>query len=284
MIPLIPYPHINPDLISIGPIHIRWYGVMYVLGFFAAYFLVQRQKRARQIGLTGTVAQDLIFYLAIGLIVGARLGYVLFYQYTDYSYYLKHPIEIIATWHGGMSFHGGLIGAVIAGWLFSRRRKIPFWALADSVVVTVPIGLGFGRIGNFINGELFGRPTNVPWAMIFPEGGPIPRHPSQLYEAFFEGLVLFILLWRLRQRRFRDGMMVVFFMLFYGIFRFFLEFFREPDPQIGFILKYFTMGQVLCVTMIIASIILWQYIRKTQPHPEEKEPAELKVAAKTKKK
>jgi phosphatidylglycerol:prolipoprotein diacylglycerol transferase len=267
---VIPYPNIDPDLISIGPIHIRWYGIMYVVGFFAAYFLVQKQERSRQLGLVGTVAQDLIFYIAIGLIVGARLGYVLFYQYDDYMFYLKHPLEILATWHGGMSFHGGLIGATLAGWLFSRRRKLPLAAIADSVAVTAPIGLGFGRIGNFINGELFGRPTDVPWAMVFPQGGPLPRHPSQLYEALLEGLLLFILLWRLRQRPFRDGMMVVFFVLFYGIFRFFLEFFREPDPQIGFLLGYFTMGQALCFAMILGSLCLWQYIRKSQPRQADR--------------
>jgi len=264
---MIPYPHINPDLISIGPIHVRWYGIMYLIGFFAAYLLIQKQERSKEIGLVGVVAQDLVFYLAVGLIVGARLGYVIFYQYADYLAYLEHPLEIIATWHGGMSFHGGLLGATLAGWLFCRRRKLPFWVVADSAIVTVPIGLGFGRIGNFINGELFGRPTNVPWAMIFPEGGPVPRHPSQLYEALAEGLLLFILLWRLRQRRFQDGMMVVFFMFFYGLFRFFLEFFREPDPQIGFILTYFTMGQVLCVSMIVLSICLGMYLRR---HPSQR--------------
>ncbi|NSW85738.1 MAG: prolipoprotein diacylglyceryl transferase [Syntrophobacteraceae bacterium] len=259
---MIPYPNINPDLLVIGPVHIRWYGVMYVLGFVASYFLIQKQERSREIGLTGTTAQDLVFYLAIGLIVGARLGYVLFYQYGALGEYLKNPLEIIATWRGGMSFHGGLIGAVIAGLLFSRRRKLPFLAVADSTAVTVPIGLGLGRIGNFINAELLGRPSNVPWAMIFPTGGPVPRHPSQLYEAAGEGLVLFILLWTLRQRPFQDGTMLVFFMLFYGIIRFFLEFFREPDPHIGFLFGLFTMGQVLCLTMIAGSGLLYLCLRQ----------------------
>lgn len=259
---MIPYPHINPDLISIGPIRIRWYGVMYVLGFVASYFLIQRQERSRQIGLVGHVVQDLIFYLAIGLIVGARLGYVLFYQYGDLGAYLENPLEIIATWHGGMSFHGGLVGAVLAGYLFSRRRGIPFWAMADSVIVTVPIGLGLGRIGNFINGELLGRPSNVPWAMVFPDGGPIPRHPSQLYEALLEGAFLFLLLWQLRKGSFRDGMMVVFFLFFYGLFRFLLEFFREPDPQIGFLFHSLTMGQILCAAMILAALLLTRVIPK----------------------
>ncbi len=261
---MIPYPNINPDIFSIGPVRVRWYGVMYVLGFIAAYFLIQKQERSRQIGLVGTTAQDLIFYLAIGLIVGGRLGYILFYEYNDFMPYIKNPLEIIATWHGGMSFHGGLIGCVIAGWFFSRRKGIPFPALADSAIVTCPIGLGLGRLGNFINGELLGRPTDVPWAMIYPAGGPIPRHPTQLYESLAEGLLLFVIMWSLRKKPFKDGMMVAFFLLFYGIIRFIIEFFKEPDPQLGFLLGYFTMGQILCMAMIVASLLLMLYLnRKT---------------------
>jgi phosphatidylglycerol---prolipoprotein diacylglyceryl transferase len=257
---MIPYPRINPVLFGIGPIQVRWYGIMYIVGFLATYLLIQKQERARQVGLVGTVAQDMVFYLAVGLIIGARLGYIIFYQYNDYMLYIKHPLEIIATWHGGMSFHGGFAGAIIAGWMFSRRKKIPFAVLTDCVAVTAPIGLGLGRIGNFINGELVGRPSNLPWAMIFPDGGPIPRHPSQLYNALVEGLLLFILLWNLRQRGFRDGMMGVFFLLFYGIFRFCLEFFREPDPQVGYLLGFFTMGQLLCLAMIMTAILLALFI------------------------
>ena len=245
---MIPYPNINPDLFSIGPVHVRWYGVMYVLGFIAAYFLIQKQERSKQIGLVGTTAQDLIFYLAIGVIVGGRLGYILFYEYNDFMPYIKNPLEIIATWHGGMSFHGGLIGCVIAGMdFFQAKEGFLSPALADSAIVTCPIGLGLGRLGNFINGELLGRPTDVPWAMIFPAGGPIPRHPTQLYESLGEGLLLFAIMWYLRKKPFKDGMMVAFFLLFYGIIRFIIEFFKEPDPQVGFLLGYFTMGQILCM-------------------------------------
>jgi phosphatidylglycerol:prolipoprotein diacylglycerol transferase len=258
---MLPYPKIDPNIITIGPIQIRWYGVMYILGMVASYLLIQKQERARQIGLIGPVVQDLIFYLAVGLIVGARIGYVLFYQYHEYAYYLQHPVEIIATWHGGMSFHGGLAGAVAAGWWFCRRRRLPFAAVADAVIVTVPVGLGLGRIGNFINGELYGRPTDVPWAMIFPGGGPVPRHPSQLYEALLEGLVLFILLWLLRQRAFRDGMMVAFFVFFYGLFRSFVELFREPDVQLGFVLGPLTMGQLLSLSMMAAGLALAAYLQ-----------------------
>ena len=259
---MIAYPRIDPVLFSIGPIHVRWYGVMYILGFIASYFLIQKQERSKQIGLTGTTAQDLVFYLAIGVIAGGRLGYILFYEYNDLTAYIKNPLEIIATWHGGMSFHGGFIGCVIAGWIFSRRRGIPFAALADSAVVTCPIGLGLGRLGNFINGELFGRPSDVPWAMIFPAGGPVPRHPTQLYEAFAEGVALFTIMWILRKKPFKDGMMIAFFLLFYGILRFIIEFFKEPDPQIGFVFTYFTMGQVLCIAMVPASILLMLYINR----------------------
>lgn len=257
---MIPYPNINPDLLTIGPIRVRWYGVMYVLGFLASYLLIQKQERSRQVGLVGTVAQDLVFYLAIGLIVGARLGYILFYEYNDFSAYIKNPLEIIATWHGGMSFHGGLICCILAAWIFARRRKLPFAVLLDSTIVTAPVGLGLGRFGNFINAELLGRPTDVPWAMIFPGGGPIPRHPTQLYEALAEGLLLFVIMWTLRKKGFRDGMMVAFFFLFYGVFRFIIEFYKEPDPQLGFLLGYLTMGQILCIGMIVAAPLLAAYL------------------------
>ncbi len=262
---MIPYPKIDPVIVTIGPISVRWYGVMYVVGFIASYFLIQKQERSKQIGLVGTVAQDLIFYLAIGLIVGGRLGYILFYEYMDLSFYIKNPLELIATWRGGMSFHGGLIGCVLAGWIFARRRNIPFAALADCTIVTAPIGLMFGRLGNFINAELLGRPSDVPWAMVFPTGGPAPRHPTQLYESFAEGLLLFLILWYLHKKPFKDGMMVAFFMLFYGIFRFIIEFFKEPDPQIGYLLTYLTMGQLLCLAMIAAALLLMVYLQRVKP-------------------
>ncbi len=259
---MITYPKIDPDLFSIGPVRVRWYGVMYVLGFIASYFLIQKQQRSKEIGLVGTTAQDFIFYLAIGLIVGGRLGYILFYEYNDLMAYIKNPLEIIATWHGGMSFHGGLIGSILAAWIFSRRKKMPFAAIIDSGVVTCPIGLGLGRLGNFINGELFGRPSDVPWAMIFPGGGPLPRHPTQLYEALAEGVLLFAIMWYLRKKPFKDGMMIAFFLLFYGILRFIIEFFKEPDPQLGFLLGYFTMGQILCAAMVAVAVILMLYLNR----------------------
>jgi phosphatidylglycerol:prolipoprotein diacylglycerol transferase len=253
---MIPYPHINPDLFRIGPLHVRWYGLMYALGFLASYLLIKHQEKSKPVGLSLRKIQDLMFHLAIGLVAGARLGYVLFYQYMNLADFVRDPLEIIAVWHGGMSFHGGLIGTVVAGWWFCRRKNLPFWAVADRVIVTAPVGLGLGRIGNFLNGELFGRPSDVSWAMVFPEGGPLSRHPSQLYEAFAEGLVLFVALWILRRRRLPDGMMIAFFLILYGTFRFFLEFFREPDLQLGFILGPLTMGQLLSVCMIGAGLVV----------------------------
>jgi phosphatidylglycerol:prolipoprotein diacylglycerol transferase len=253
---MIPFPNIPPDLIHIGPIRIRWYGLMYLMGFFASYFLISRQERARRLGLQGALLQSLMGYLALGLIIGARFGYILLYQYPNFGYYLGHPLEIIAVWHGGMSFHGGLMGTVAAGILFCRRYRLPLWEVGDTVIVTAPIGLGLGRLGNFINGELFGRPSNVPWAMVFPMGGPVPRHPSQLYEAALEGVLLFIILWKLKNRNYRPGAMVCFFLAGYGVFRFVAEFFRQPDPQIGLFWGVLSMGQILCSLMILAAIAL----------------------------
>jgi phosphatidylglycerol:prolipoprotein diacylglycerol transferase len=176
---------------------------------------------------------------------------------------LFDPLEIIAVWHGGMSFHGGLIGTAIAGWWFCNRKALPFWAVADRVIVTAPIGLGLGRLGNFINGELYGRVTELPWGMIFPDAGPLPRHPSQLYEAFMEGVVLLIVLWFLRKKSFRHGMMIGFFLTLYGTFRFFLEFLREPDPQLGFVVGPLTMGQLLSAVMIGAGVLVILLLRRS---------------------
>ncbi len=257
---MLPFPNISPTLIKIGPIQIRWYGLMYLFGFLASYFLIRRQRRARRIGLQGALLQDLILFLALGLVIGARIGYVLFYQYANLGDYLGNPLEIIAIWHGGMSFHGGLIGTILAGTLFCRWRRLPFWEVADTVIVTAPIGLFLGRLGNFINGELYGRTSSVPWAMVFPGGGPLPRHPSQLYEAVLEGLLLFIILWSLKDLRFRPGAMVCLFLGGYGLFRFLVEFFREPDPQIGLFWGLLSMGQMLCLAMILTAVILWMLL------------------------
>ena len=249
----------NPIMIHLGPIKVSWYGMMYVLGFIGSYLLVRYQMKRKDFGITRLEVENLYFYLIIGLMVGARLGYVLFY---DLKMYLSDPLEIFAIWHGGMSFHGGLIGVLIVGVLFSWKNKKSFWKLADLIIVTAPIGLGLGRIGNFINGELYGRVTSVPWGMIFPRGGPMPRHPSQLYESALEGGVLFAILWYIRDKKLPTGGLLAFFLILYGIFRFLVEFYREPDAHIGFILGPFTLGQVFSFIMIGGGAILFFFLSK----------------------
>ncbi len=252
---MISYPNIKPYIVKIGPFEVRWYGLMYLLGFIASYILVRYQIKKKKLPVPTKIIDEIYFYLILGLIIGARLGYVIFYNLGEY---IKNPLEIFAVWHGGMSFHGGLIGALLAGIYVTKRYKLDFWLYSDLIIATAPIGLGLGRIGNFINGELYGRVTTLPWGMVFPAGGPLPRHPSQLYEAFFEGLVLFLILWYMKDRVTKKGRLTAAFLLFYGIFRFFIEFFREPDPQLGFILGPFTMGQVLCIGMIIGGSLIWR--------------------------
>ncbi|MBP1713340.1 MAG: lgt [Deltaproteobacteria bacterium] len=256
---------IDPILISLGPLRISWYGLMYVFGFLISYFLVLYQIRRKDFGLSKPEIENLFFYLIIGLAVGARIGYVVFY---NPGMYLRDPLEIFAIWHGGMSFHGGLIGVVIVGILFSWKNKKSFWKLADLLTVTAPIGLALGRLGNFINGELYGRVTQVPWGMVFPLGGPLPRHPSQLYESALEGFLLFAILWRLKDKKIPEGGILPLFLIFYGIFRFFIEFFRQPDAQLGFILGPFSMGQVLCFLMILGGIALYGVLKKRGEMPK----------------
>jgi phosphatidylglycerol:prolipoprotein diacylglycerol transferase len=255
--------NIDPILIDLGPIKVGWYGLMYVFGFFASYLLLRYQMKQKKFDLSKPEVENLYFYLILGLIIGARLGYVLFY---DLKMYLSDPLEIFAIWHGGMSFHGGLIGVLLVGVLFSWRNKKSFWRIADRFIVTIPPGLGFGRIGNFINGELYGRVTDVPWGMIFPKGGPLPRHPSQLYESALEGGVLFFILWFLKDRKLPAGGLLAIFLMLYGAFRFFVEFFREPDAHLGFILGPFTMGQLLTAFMIIGGGVLFYFLKKRESH------------------
>jgi phosphatidylglycerol:prolipoprotein diacylglycerol transferase len=253
--------NINPVLIKLGPFQVGWYGLMYVFGFIASYLLVRYQMKKKAFGISKEVVDNLFVYLMLGLIIGGRLGYVLFY---DLPIYLADPLEIFAVWHGGMSFHGGLLGVLIVGIVFCWRHKRSFWKIADLFIVTAPIGLGLGRIGNFINGELYGRLANIPWGMIFPKGGPLPRHPSQLYESALEGGCLFVILWFLKDKKLPSGGLLAVFLFVYGIFRFFVEFFREPDQQLGFILGPFTMGQLLSSLMIISGIALFFYLRIRQ--------------------
>ncbi len=256
---MLPFPQIDPEIVRIGPLSIRWYGVMYLLGFAASYLLVKYQVREKGIPFAKDTIESLYSYLILGLLVGARLGYVLFY---NLSHYLHHPIEIFAVWEGGMSFHGGLIGSILAGVVFCRKFGVGFWQLSDLIIVTTPIGLALGRLGNFINGELYGRITDVPWGMVFPSGGPFPRHPSQLYEAFLEGVVLFTVLWLAKDRMVKPGTLTALFLVLYGSFRFAVEFFREPDAHLGFVAGPFSMGQVLSAAMVLTGLLLLAWRRR----------------------
>lgn len=266
---MLQFPEIDPVLLHLGPIKIRWYGMMYALGFIASYMLVKMQLKTFGFNTLQRHFENLNMVLIFSIIIGGRLGYVLFY---NLPYYLQHPLEILAIWSGGMSFHGAAIGLIVGGLIFCKRKKIDFWKTADIYVVTIPIGLGLGRIGNFINGELIGRPTELPWAIIFPSGGPIARHPSQLYEAILEGLVLFIILWLLRKKPWQansswpHGSLLAIFLLLYGFFRFGVEFAREPDPQVGLFFDSISMGQFLSSIMILAGILIliWRIKASTQ--------------------
>lgn len=251
------FPNIDPVIVKIGPVAIRWYGLMYMLGFVTSYLLVLYQIKKKNLSIERRFIDDLYFYLILGLIAGARAGYILFY---NLEFYLKNPFEVFMVWHGGMSFHGGLIGSLIAGFIFIKKRKMDFLKIADTIIPTCPLGLAFGRIGNFINAELYGKPSSVPWAMVFPGAGDIPRHPSQLYEALLEGFILFVILWVYKDRKKNDGDVLSLFLILYGIFRIFCEFFREPDAQIGYILGIFTMGQILSFVMILCGLLLRLYV------------------------
>jgi phosphatidylglycerol:prolipoprotein diacylglycerol transferase len=258
---MIPYPNIDPEIIRLGPFAVRWYGVMYLLGFLSSFLLVRYQIRERGLPVPRDFVESLFSYLILGLLIGARLGYVVFY---NPGYYVSNPLEIAAVWKGGMSFHGGLIGSITGGLLFCRKAGSPFWQMADIVIVTAPIGIGLGRLGNFINGELYGKVSSAPWAMVFPDGGPLPRHPSQLYELLLEGFLLFVILWTMRNRPLGPGTLTGLFLVFYGAFRFFAEFFREPDAQLGLILGVLSMGQILSSAMVFAGLGVI-YLRQRLP-------------------
>lgn len=246
---MIQYPTINPVAFNIGPLAVHWYGLMYLLAFLVAWGLGVLRARQPRRGWTTEQVGDAVFYGAIGVIIGGRLGYVLFY---NFSFYWANPLSVFSVWDGGMSFHGGMIGVAVALYWFSCRYDKSFWDVVDFGVPLVPLGLMFGRIGNFINGELWGRVTTVPWGMVFPSGGPLPRHPSQLYEAFFEGVVIFIIVWLFSSKIRPRFAVTALFLLCYGVVRFCLEFFRQPDVQKGFIaFHWLTMGQLLSIPMVL---------------------------------
>lgn len=247
------FPQIDPVLIHLGPLQLRWYGLMYIFGFIASFFVISDYCRRRELPMTKNDIEDLITWCILGLVLGARIGYCLIY---NPAYYLSNPLKFLAVWEGGMSFHGGLMGLILTGWIFSVTRRKEFLMLGDLGAIGATPGLFFGRMGNFINGELYGRVTDVPWGMVFPGGGPLPRHPSQLYEALLEGVLLFIILYLASRKVTGRGILLGLFLTCYGIMRFSLEFFREPDAQIGFLMGYFTMGQILCMIMVITGLVI----------------------------
>jgi phosphatidylglycerol:prolipoprotein diacylglycerol transferase len=248
------HPNFDPIALHLGPVAIRWYGLMYVAAFTLFWVLGRRRLGApafaRSSGLDIRALEDLLFFGALGVVLGGRIGYVLFYKP---GYYLQHPLEALAVWQGGMSFHGGLIGVMLAcGW-FAHRRGLAFLQVMDFVAPLVPLGLAAGRMGNFINGELWGRPAEVAWAMVFPQAGDgIARHPSQLYQFAGEGVALFVLLWWYSSKPRPRGAVSGMFLLGYAVFRFLAEFAREPDAFLGFLAFGLTMGQLLCVPMLLA--------------------------------
>ncbi len=257
---MLTYPQIDPVAISLGPLKIHWYGLMYLIGFAAVWLLGKKRAEKPYSVIKPEAIEDLVYYGALGVILGGRIGYILFY---NFSSFIENPLILFKVWEGGMSFHGGMLGVFIAMWWFAKKHNCTMLELTDIVSPLTPIGLGMGRVGNFINAELWGRTSDVSWAMIFPNGGPLPRHPSQLYEAFFEGLVLFIVIWIYTNKQ-RPVMAPTGLILFlYGCFRFFVELFRMPDAHLGYLaLDWVTMGQILSLPMIIIGAALFIYAHK----------------------
>lgn len=275
---MLTYPELNPIAFKLGPLTIHWYGLMYLLGFLSGWVLLQVRIKSLKLNWTVDQLSDLVIYLILGVVFGGRLGYVLFY---DFLFYIQHPLQALAIWDGGMSFHGGLIGVIIVIALYGRKNQRQFFEIADFIVPVVPIGLATGRIGNFINGELWGKVANLPWAMQLPCADPRfvhycngvttgytpPHHPSQLYEFLLEGVILFTLLWWF-SRKPRPRMVVSgLFALWYGIFRFLVEFVRLPDVQLGYLaFGWLTMGQVLSLPLMLIGIFLFKFAYTRKKH------------------
>ncbi len=263
---MLTYPKIDPVALQIGPIAIHWYGLTYLAAFGLFMLLALRRLHHEPFAsIRGTGAwtrkdvEDLLFLGVLGVVIGGRLGYCLFYKP---MYYLSHPLEVFFVWQGGMSFHGGMLGVIASQWWFARSRAKPFWQVMDFIAPCVPTGLAAGRVGNFINGELWGRAADpsLPWAMIFPQSGSmVPRHPSQVYQFLLEGLLLFVLLWLYARKERRPGQVAAVFLLGYGVLRFVAEFFREPDAHLVWLQQSsgLSMGQWLCVPMVLAGLGLW---------------------------
>jgi phosphatidylglycerol:prolipoprotein diacylglycerol transferase len=270
---VLPFPALDPVALQLGPFQIRWYALAYIVGIFFAWWYAKRIAANDRLWsplaspVKPAAIDDLVLWATLGVVVGGRAGYVLFY---DLPVYLDDPLSIFRVWQGGMSFHGGFAGVILATALFARSRGIPVWTLIDVVAPGVPIGLFFGRIANFINGELWGNVTSVPWAMVFPNAGPLPRHPSQIYEAALEGVILFLLIrifthgrHKLPQRGFVSGV----FCAGYGASRVIVEFFRQPDVQLGYLLGPVTMGMLLSLPMVLFGLGLILWSRRNRPQP-----------------
>ncbi len=266
MLPVLMFPQFDPVVVAVGPLAIRWYALAYITALVLGWRLVRRWVLEAPVVATPLQVDDFLTWATLGVVLGGRLGYVLFYQP---GFFFEHPGQIFAVWQGGMSFHGGMLGVSIAVIVFCRRNGLSVLGFADRIAIAAPIGLGLGRIANFINGELWGReaPADLPWAMIFPTGGPVPRHPSQIYQALMEGLILFVLVFSLSRServRMRFGLITGVFLIGYGTARIIGEFFRQPDPFLGFLFAGATMGQLLSVPMLLigAGMIAWS--RRTQ--------------------
>lgn len=263
------YPEIDPVAVRLGPLAVHWYGLTYLAAFGLFMWLGTLRLRHAPFALLRTEqawsrrdVEDILFFGVLGVIAGGRLGYCLFYKP---AYYLAHPLEVFAVWQGGMSFHGGLLGVVVALWWFARSRRRPWLQVADFVAPCVPTGLAAGRIGNFINGELWGRPADpdLPWAMVFPQSGSmLARHPSQIYQFLLEGLLLFVLLWLYARHERKQGQVAAAFLMGYGSLRFVAEYFREPDSYLGLLSLGMSMGQWLCVPMVVAGAALWVWAQR----------------------
>lgn len=271
---MIAFPALDPIAFSIGPVAIRWYALAYMAGFILGWRTCLYLAKQNPKGPPAEYYDEYLTWAVVGTVLGGRIGYILFYQP---DYYFSHPFDMLEVWHGGMSFHGGMLGVITAGLLYTRLKKLNFFEFTDVLAVVTPIGLFFGRVANFVNGELFGRVTDVPWGVVFPRGGPMPRHPSQLYEAVMEGLVLFVILFalsRIKKIRAMHGFLCGAFLTGYGVFRLGVEFFREPDAQLGFLLAGATMGQLLCLPMILFGLYLIIRSHRSQqpkkPHKKTK--------------
>jgi phosphatidylglycerol---prolipoprotein diacylglyceryl transferase len=274
------YPHIDPVAVRLGPVAIHWYGLTYLAAFGLFMFLAMRRLRHEPFASvrgpgawTRKDVEDMLFLGVLGVVVGGRLGYCLFYKP---DYYLAHPLEVFYVWLGGMSFHGGMLGVILSQIWFAYSRGKPFWQVMDFVAPCVPPGLAAGRVGNFINGELWGRPADpsLPWAMIFPQSGTMaPRHPSQVYQFLLEGLLLFVILWLYGRKQRKPGQVAAAFLIGYGALRFTAEYFREPDSFLGLLSLGLSMGQWLCIPMIVAGVAIWLWAERRNVAPLAPSPA-----------